>query len=317
MSNSQLTGRSPRVLFFGMQSTFSTPSLVALLEQGIEVCAVAMPANPVPGRVTPVIQRREVLGGRSVLPMAHAAAQASIVSIARERQIPVWEVHDLAHVETRSTLAAYQPDSICVACFSRRIPRALREIAPLGCLNVHPSLLPANRGPVPLFWALRKGHTSTGVTIHLIDEGMDSGDILVQERVMVPDGISYAQLEAQCAVRGGALLAQTVWKLYEGDATRLPQDEAKASYDTFPVQEDFVVHAEVWEARHLYNFICGVSDWAETVRVYTEGREWSIERAISYSHKTESTTDEFVMEASAKVWVHCRDGSVCVEARAT
>jgi len=241
MSNGPVTGSSPKVLFFGMQSPFSLPSLTALLDKAIDVRAVVMPANPMPGRITPAIQRREAPGGRSVLPMAHASSQASIVSIAWRKKIPLWEVADLTHAETLTTLATYRPDMICVACFSLRIPRVLRELPLLGCLNVHPSLLPANRGPVPLFWTLREGHVSTGVTIHFIDEGMDSGDILAQERVMVPDGISYTQLEAQCAVLGGALLAQTVCKLYQGNVTRLPQDEARASYYTFPTQEDLIV----------------------------------------------------------------------------
>src|SRR5204862_1767507 len=111
---------------------------------------------------------------------------------------------------------------ICVACFSQRIPRIILDLPRLGCLNVHPSLLPANRGPVPLFWTFREGHQQTGVTIHLMNEGMDTGDILAQEPIEVPSGISYAQLELQCATLGGKLLARTVWVSYRGLAIRVP-----------------------------------------------------------------------------------------------
>src|SRR6266536_191528 len=109
---------------------------------------------------------------------------------------------------TIRVLTEYQPETICVACFSKRIPRDILDIPRLGCLNVHPSLLPANRGPEPLFWTFREGNQRTGVTIHLMDEGMDTGPIVAQEALEIPDGISYTQLEAQCAELGGKLLAR-------------------------------------------------------------------------------------------------------------
>src|ERR1051326_2814852 len=106
---------------------------------------------------------------------------------------------------TVSTLAAYQPDFICVPCFSLRFARSILDIPRLGSLNVHPSLLPAHRGPVPLFWVFRQSLQQTGVTIHLMDEGMDTGDILAQSVIEISDGISYAELELRCAARGGEI----------------------------------------------------------------------------------------------------------------
>src|SRR5256714_6887143 len=208
----------PRALFLGMQGSFSLPSLHALLESGIEVCAVVLPGDQAQGLSSnqmPIYRREPAHPARSTLPVLNSSLESSIVQLAWQRKIPLWEVHRLSDPATVSTLTAYQPDVICVACFSQRIPRATLEIAHLGCLNVHPSLLPANRGPVPLFWSFREGCDVTGVTIHLMDEGMDSGDILAQEVIGVPDSISYAELESQCAMRGGALLARMVWDLYE------------------------------------------------------------------------------------------------------
>ncbi len=199
MSNITSARRPPRALFFGMQGNFSAPVLIALLNGGIEVAAVIVPASPIPGSRPPAIKRLErphIV--RTMLPLASSSLHSSIVQTAWIREIPVWEIHRLANPETVATLTAYQPDVICVACFSLLIPRVIIDLPPLGCLNVHPALLPANRGPVPLFWTFREGHETTGVTIHFMDEHMDSGDILAQESLQVPDGISYDHLESQC-----------------------------------------------------------------------------------------------------------------------
>lgn len=309
MSNPMSSEHHPRILFFGMQSNFSIPALTALLESGVEVCAVVLPASPVPGLEPLAIRRREQSRTpRPMLPLRNTSLQPSVIQLAWTRQIPVWEVTSLSDAETVSTLATYQPDIICVACFSLRIPRVIIDLPRLGCLNVHPSLLPDNRGPVPLFWTFREGREVTGVTIHLMDEGMDSGDILAQEVIEVPDGMSYAELESQCAIRGGVLLAHTVWDLYEGRAIRAKQDETKSSYHSFPSDEDFVVHAEEWNARRIYNFISGVGRWDRPIELVVGSSSFLVRKAASYS--LENTDGSPASENMDKiVWV---DGTVRV-----
>ncbi len=304
MSNIQSAQHPPRVLFLGMQSDFSYPSLRALLNNGIEVCAVLLPASQQPGLdLAPLRRREQPRTAHPLLPSLHA----SILHLAWSRHIPVWEVHRLSDVEVVSLLAAYQPDMICVACFPQRIPRAILELPPLGCLNVHPSLLPANRGPVPLFWTFYEGCEQTGVTIHLMNEAMDSGDILAQEPIDVQDGISYARLEAQCALRGGELLAHTVWNVYTGRALRIPQDEARSSYHPFPSAEDFIVHVAEWSARHVYNFLRGLGDWGESITLEVAGESIPVQKALSYHHGERNTLPA---ASSNEVWIPCNIGWV-------
>ena len=317
MSNQPISGaQRPRVIFFGMQSNFSFPVLTALLHSDIQVCAVVLPTTPTLGREAPVMQRKEPFRpARSALPLINVAFQLSMLHLAWSQRIPVWEVHRLGHPDVIATLAAYQPDIICVACFSQRIPRSIIELPRLGCLNVHPSLLPSNRGPVPLFWTFRQGDETAGVTIHLMNEDMDAGDILAQEPVPVPEGISYAQLELQCAQRGGQLLAQSIWELYQGEAKRTPQDEAKGSYYCFPVHEDFVLHAEIYGARHVYNFIRAVGHWDEPIELHANGNVLLVRDAISYSlYKSiyDECRDERSDQGDDGMWVRCRDGWVRV-----
>ncbi|MDQ2905766.1 MAG: formyltransferase family protein [Ktedonobacteraceae bacterium] len=315
LSNAAVSAHpSPRVLFLGMESNFSYPPLRALLEHGIEVAAVVMPAWPMPSHESRAICLRERPQSRhTVLPLLNAALHPSISRLAWEQQIPLWEVQRLADPETLSVLARYQPDLICVACFSKRIPRVLLELPRLGCLNVHPSLLPAYRGPVPLFWTFRGGCQQGGVTVHLMDEGMDTGAILMQAPIVVPDGISYAELEARYASLGGELLARSAWDLCQGRAVCLPQDEARSSYQPFPAAEDFVVPIDQWSARHVYNFICGVIDWGGPITLQIGSRRFIIQEVISYSHREENEAFTSVpLSLDGELSIPCKTGRVVV-----
>ncbi len=307
MSNTTAS-EHPRVLFFGMKGNFSPPPLLALLEHGIEVCAVVIPSQ-YPGPDQPAIQRLgQKSKSRSMLPLLNSSVHTSILQIATERQIPIWEVSHLAHQETGAVLSSYQPDAICVACFSLRIPHAILKIPRFGCLNVHPSLLPANRGPEPLFWTFREGLQQTGVTIHMMDEGMDTGDIVAQKAIEIPDGISYAQLEARCATLGGGLLACSVWDLYKGLATPVKQDENKTDYHPFPSVDDFVVNTAQWDAQHVYNFICGIAAWGEPITLQVSNTSIRVKEAISYSHMSCAYS-----QLGEEFWIPCRVGSVRVK----
>ena len=226
--------RPPTCLYFGAIGEFSIPPLEALLADGLTVCGVVLPAPGGLASEAPVIRREPARVARSHLPMLTPYMNRTIAQIAWERNIPVIEVGRLTSLETLETLAALQPDVICVACFPKRLPRALLDLPPLGCLNVHPSLLPAYRGPSPGYWALRNGERTTGATIHLMDEQFDSGDILMQQAFEIPPGITAAALEQRCSVLGGPLLARAVRALAAGTAVRIKQDPAQASYYSWP-----------------------------------------------------------------------------------
>src|SRR6185503_3137322 len=120
-------------------------------------------------------------------------------------------------------------DAIAVACFSRRLPASLLRLPRLGCLNVHPSLLPAHRGPDPLFWIFHDGDEAGGVTIHLMDEGFDTGPIVLQENVALSDDMTVAELDRTCARLGGELLAEALFGLAAGTIQPEPQDASRAS----------------------------------------------------------------------------------------
>ncbi|HEY0753340.1 MAG TPA: methionyl-tRNA formyltransferase [Ktedonobacteraceae bacterium] len=312
------TARSPRVIFLGMQSSFSYPSLQALLAAGIEVCAVVLPAaqsepeDLVPRLIKPPSRRR------LLLPVNQAFLHTGIQQLAWERNIPLWEVARLDNPAVIELFVNFQPDLICVACFPRIIPPELLTIPRLGSLNVHPSLLPDNRGPEPLFWTFRLGQESTGVTIHQIDGRLDSGPILAQAALAVPEGISYAELEQQAAERGGALLVQAVKDLSNGHAQFLPQDESQSHYYPYPSKraghDDFMIDPAQWDARHVYNFICGVKDWGEPLILVADTElTLLIEDVLDYSYKP---NDLRLHTNERNAWpVRCKRGMVVVKGK--
>lgn len=306
----------PRALFFGMECDFSIPSLQALWQSEIDVCAVVIPmsetvvfGSQVPHAISPMLPPRSFA---HALPMRNMPS-ASISQMAWEHQIPVWTVRKLGAAETLAQLAIYRPDFICVACFSQRIPPALLDLPHLGCLNVHPSLLPDNRGPLPLFWTFRLGHAMTGVTIHVMTDKLDSGPILAQRTLSVPEGIRYAELEMRAAHLGGQLLARTVLDVYHKRIVPQPQNEASSSYHVYPIDEDYVVQADEWSARHLYTFIRGVASRERPVEILFGNRYVLAADAISYSLKCQDhSPDDGQQDSHGTGIVVCRDGCVRV-----
>lgn len=264
------------VLYFGLSGAFSVPPLEALVDAGFAVRAVVLPALSSSGNTdattppytcydppSPPLTAR----GRS-LPLLTMQPSRTIMQIAAKHRIPVLEVARLRDPATQAALADYEPDILCVACFSRRIPVEILSLPRLGCLNVHPSLLPGNRGPDPLFWTFRHGETSTGVTIHQMDEGLDTGPIILQEHIEIPEGISEHALEIRCATLGGSLLVRAIHGLDAASISPLPQDETLASAYPWPTMEDYSITPDR-PARWAYSFACGIAARTQPISIIT------------------------------------------------
>ena len=228
------------VVFFGMTGRFSPPPLRALLRAGIDVRAVILPALPGSPPLAPITFPARP-SRRRALPLVGTPAEPNILEIAREAGIDAYEVGSLAAPETLALIRDLAPDALCVACFNRRLPSALLAMARLGCLNVHPSLLPDNRGPDPLFWTFQRGDRETGVTVHLMDAGLDTGPILAQRPIPFPEGITEAALERACAEAGGDLLVSALRGLANGSLTPRPQDPARATTYPLPSPDDYTI----------------------------------------------------------------------------
>jgi methionyl-tRNA formyltransferase len=135
---------------------------------------------------------------------------------------------------TVDSVAALRPDLIVVAGFSRILRDDVIRIPSRGCINVHPSLLPRYRGPNPIYWVLANGEKETGVTVHYVDEGIDTGDVIAQRPVRIIGGDDERSLFARCVDESARLLTDVLRRFEDGPVPGAPQDAQVATYFPHP-----------------------------------------------------------------------------------
>ncbi len=295
-----------RVLYLGMLGEFSIPPLAALLEAGIDVCGVVVPAARQAGTSGAPIAKVALEQPPSQLPVVNPFLERSIVHLAWERDIAVFEVSHPGRAETLAALSALRPDVAGVACFPQRLPASLLTLPPHGFLNLHPSLLPAYRGPAPLFWTFRSGESVTGVTIHFMDEGLDTGDIALQAPLDLPDGISGAEADRGCAALGGRLMVEAVQALEHGALPRRKQP-AGGSYYPSPSADDFKI-STTWPARRAFNFMRGTAEWGQPYSVEVDGESLILKLAVSYSANETLGRDAPIVQLGSEAWIQFTPG---------
>ncbi len=194
-------------LVFAGTPEFAATALTALLDGGHEVPLVlTQPNRP---------------AGRGLKPQASAVKE-----LAEARGLKLLQPASLKGPEIANAVAAVSPEAIVVAAYGLMFPGSLLALPPLGCLNIHASLLPRWRGAAPIQRALLAGDASTGVTIMQMDEGLDTGPILLQESLLIGDRDTAGVLHDKLARVGARLIVRA---LIERPAPR-PQDSARASY---------------------------------------------------------------------------------------
>ncbi len=260
-----------RLLFFGLPAGVSAVVLRGLVDDGRDVGGVVVPAAAVPHLLPdPMLPAAHL--APPALPALSLGEPADLLALAWARGLPVLAVRDFDHRDALAELRAFAPDVAVVACFTHRIPPAALAVPRLGFLNLHPSLLPAYRGPQPLFWQLRDG-APTGTTIHYMAEGLDTGDIAAQMAVPLPDGLSGPEAERTLALAGLGLLRGVLDELAAGVVRRRPQG-AGGSRQPAPTEADFALSTE-WTARRAFNFMRGTADWRRPYPIEINRRiEW-------------------------------------------
>ena len=151
------------------------------------------------------------------------AKPCQVKARALELGIPVITPEKINSPEALTALEAFSADLMAVVAYGQFLGRAVREMSPMGCVNIHLSLLPKYRGAAPVQWSIVHGEHETGVTAMLIDAGMDTGDILQQERVLIGDDETAGELHDRLAVLGADLLLQTLQGFVDGTVSPTPQ----------------------------------------------------------------------------------------------
>lgn len=222
---------------------FAVPTLQALIAAGHEVAlVVSQPDRPV---------------GRSqelTAPPVKQTAMAAGLEITQPEKIK-------NNLEFRATLEALAPEAIVVVAYGRIIPPWMLRLPRLGCVNLHASLLPKYRGAAPIQWAVAMGETVSGNTTMLLEEGLDTGPILLQQEIPIAPGQTATELFDVLAKSGAPLLVKTLAGLEDGTVVPKPQDHSRATLAPILTRDDGRMDFSKYTARELWNRWRGFQPW--------------------------------------------------------
>jgi methionyl-tRNA formyltransferase len=228
-----------RIVFFGTP-VFAIPPLNALLRSGEEVIAVVTQTDKRVGR------------GRIPSP-------PPVKEFANQQGIKILQPTSMKDPDFLNELSAIKPDLIVVVAYGKILPHQILKLPPLGCINIHASLLPKFRGAAPIQWAIIHGEEKTGVTTMIMDEGLDTGDILLQEETGITDEDNAETLGKKLSEIGGSLLMKTIMGIKDSALKPVPQGGIP-SYAPPLRKEDGKID---WSktAKEIFNFVRGVYPW--------------------------------------------------------
>ena len=208
-----------------------------------------------------------------------------------EKNIPVYQPLKLKNNnEAIEIIKSYQPDIIVVVAFGQILPKSILDIPKFGCINVHVSLLPKYRGAAPINWVIINGEEKTGVTTMYMDEGLDTGDMILTEEFDLDDEITAGELHDKMKDRGADVLIETLKQIEKGTAHRIPQNHEEFTYA--PMMNKALGEIN-WSksAREIHNLVRGVNPWPSAYTTY-EGstmKVWKTEVLNETSDKEPGT----------------------------
>jgi methionyl-tRNA formyltransferase len=261
-----------RTVFMGTPQ-FAVTILECLLQSSYQVVAVYTQPDRAAGRGRPV-----------VFPQ--------VKRMALEQGIPVIQPETFRSREVVKELASLQPELIVVAAFGSILPPEVLSLPKFGCLNVHASLLPRHRGPSPVANTILCGDELTGVTIMLMDTGLDTGPILAQEKVGISFMDTAGSLSAKLADVGVGLLLQTLPRWLEGKIKPQAQAEAQATYSKLITSEDAEIDWNL-SALELWRMVRAYNPWP-SCHTWCQGKRFRIHEAIPLDDKGNGEVGEVI-----------------------
>ena len=256
-----------KIVFMGTPD-FARDSLSAIYDAGHEITAVVTVPDKPKGR------------GMKLIP-------CEVKEYAIEKNIKVYQPDKLReNKEIVDTLKDINPDVICVVAYGKIIPKEILEIPKYGCVNVHPSLLPQYRGSAPIQWAILNGDKETGVTTMYLDEGMDSGDIILQTKTPIDKDETSGELWDRLSKIGAELLVETLEKIENKTAPRIKQPK---EFTLAPMLEKSQAKID-WEsktAQEIKNLVRGLNPIMGAYSVLNE-------KKIKFWKVDKLSIDEFI-----------------------
>lgn len=298
MTNPDQTGRALRVVYMGTPE-FAVPALQALIASRHEVVGVVTNPDKPSGR-----------GRKLTPPPVKVAAEAA--------GIEVFQPKGLRKPDPQAHIRAWRPDIIIVAAYGRILPPEVLQIPPMGCLNIHASLLPAYRGAAPIQWCIVRGERASGVTIMQMAEGLDTGAMLLKGTVPIAPLDTAQHLHDKLSPLGATLLMQALDGLLDGTITPEEQDDSLATWAPIIRKEDAYIDWSL-SAQAVADRIRGFNPWPGAATDLARGEE-RVRIKIQLARPVEGLSGEpgSVVEVdSARLVIACGEGAIeCLELQA-
>jgi methionyl-tRNA formyltransferase len=279
-----------RLIFMGTPE-FAVPSLTALAKAGHELALV-------------VTQPDRVKGRRA------APTPPPVKAAALSLGLPVIQPERMTEPGVIEALSKARPDAIVVVAFGHILRREVLELPPLGCINAHASLLPRFRGAAPIPWAIANGEAVTGVTTMLMNEGLDSGPILLRQEVAIAPDDTGGSLHAKLALVAAALIVETLAGLAASRIAPIPQDDTLATYAPMLKKEDGRIDWAM-PASKLSLFVRAFDPWPGTFTTLS-GTQVRIIKAQAETQSFPVSPGTVVSAEKNGIIVACGEGSLRV-----
>lgn len=307
------------MVFLGMDSVYSARVLAAVIERGHRVQAAFKPMAGLETRRRNVMTRSTYMPGvanRAISHFTHALPQidrneADPFHVAALHGCPCYTVGSASSERALELVRKLAPDVIAIAFFNQLLKPSLLAVPRLGTLNAHPSLLPGYRGPAPLFWMLRNGEERGGVTLHLVDDGEDTGAILYREETPIPLGITGPELLDKLSDIAARLMVRAIDDLVAGTARGEPQQAAAATRHARPGEADLQITFDQPAAR-VFGVVRGLAQWAP-LWAEIDGERVRLLDATTYDATAQLGAD--LVLSGDEVAVQCQPGVVILKTR--
>ena len=275
-----------RIVFMGTPD-FAVPCLETLLQRGHEICGVFTQPDKPKGR-------------------KYILTPPPVKELALQRGIPVYQPKNLRNEESVECIRALAPDCIVVVAYGKILPKEILQIPPMGCINVHGSLLPKYRGAAPIQWAVINGEKMSGVTTMFMAEGLDTGDMLLRTETEILPEETAGELFDRLAPMGAELLGKTLEELEKGSLHPEKQRSEEASYAP-QLSKDMADLDWNEQADVLHNRIRGMNPWPVAYTFY-KGQMLKIYSSFVAGNR-DGQPGEIIQE-KGRLYVCCGGGSL-------
>ena len=279
-----------RIVFMGTPE-FSVPSLEGLLKSQDDVVGIVTQPDRPKGR-------------------GQQLSASPVKMVAQREGLPLLQPTKMKDPDFIAELSAWKPEVIAVAAFGRILPPVILSLPARGCINVHGSLLPKYRGAGPIQWALINGETETGITTMLMDEGMDTGAMLLQESLLIRPDDTAGSLSPRLAELGARLLVQTFAQLKAGTLMPRPQDHGRATMAPLLKKEDGLIDWAM-PAASIANRIRGLTPWPGAY-TFLKADRWTIWRASAITEAATASPGRIVAVGKDGIHVATGDGVLAI-----